>query len=307
MAKKTKGRQPNAPELQEILLASPTIQQPPHNPYYQDMRERDHEYFSSTVRNYGPSANPLPPPPYSDLSQSAATVMQPKVNLHRGASSNYARLQNHLTSGDAANTVISVQQQPTALYDRIAERHHRRVRKFNNEMIIAALVSIVVSFYAHSLYSERHCINYTVHQPNKDFIVRLNDVRDAQLTIAYGSVIVLLVCMIKCGTGQSKSYSCYIFLIALMTFFGTLCTGYLAYLAYWSPCSLKLSEVISNAGKSILGLIADQLPSPDKRLLNESNVFQLAQDDKAGVMIFFLDLSNFIVWLSAFISAILLC
>lgn len=289
MAKKTKGRQPNAPELQEILLESPTIQQPPHNPYYPDT-----------------SSSFLPPPPYSDLSTSAAAVMQPKVNLHQGtAASNYSRLQSNL-AGDAASTVI-VQQQPVLHYDRRAERYHRKVRKFNNEMLLVSIVTIILAFYAHSLYAERSCINYTVHQPNKDVVIRVNDVREAQLNIAYGSVLILLLCLIKCGTGQSKSYSCYILLIALMTFFGTIFTGYVAYLAYWSPCTTKLSELLQNTAKSVFGLIADHLPSPDKRLLAESNVFQLAQDDKAGVLIFFLDFFIFVMYLSGFISASLLC
>lgn len=289
MAKKTKGRQPNAPELQEILLESPTVQQPPHNPYYPDT-----------------SSSFLPPPPYSDLSTSAAAVMQPKVHLQQGtAAPNYSRLQNNL-AGDAASTVI-VQQQPVLHYDRRAERYHRKVRKFNNEMLLVSIVTIILAFYAHSLFAERNCINYTVHQPNKDFVIRVNDVREAQLNIAYGGVLILLLCLIKCGTGESKSYSCYIFLIALMTFFGTIFTGYVAYLAYWSPCTLKLSEVLQNASKSVLGFLADNLPSPDKRLLNESNVFQLAQDDKPGVLVFFLDFFIFVMYLSGFISATLLC
>ena len=218
------------------------------------------------------------------------------------ASANYARLSNNLPRHVPATVIV---QQPIT-YNRREEKYQRKVRKFNNEMLLVALLAVVLSVYANSLYSKRNCINFLVHQPAKDVNVRIQDVRDAHIVVAYGSIVVLFVCLINCLPGERRNYSCYLLLIGLSTFVGTIYTGYLAYLAYYSPCSLKVNELLANSLKTVIGAF-ENLPSPDKGLFNESNVFQLASEDREGVIIFFIDLFNFFLYLSAFVSAILLC
>lgn len=182
------------------------------------------------------------------------------------------------------------------------ERFHRKVRKFNLEMMLATIIVIGLSFYANSLYSRRLCLNFLVHQPTKDIAINVYDVRNMQLYTAYASVFLLIVCLTKCSTGESKSYSCYFTLVGFTTFVLTLYTGYLAYLAFYTPCALKGQELAANAIKTFAGIFDSKLPSPDKGLFHESNVFQLIDEDKEGVLIFFVDFMNFIFYLSGFIT-----
>lgn len=299
---KKNNHQPNAPEFQQILLESNVSRQPAHNPYYPDLE------VGSAL---------LPPPPYSDLSISTSDHHRHQTNQfvptttmghsipRSGAGTNYARFSNQSAPGAPPATVI-VQQQPLYM-NRKFELKQRKVRKFNNEMLLVALFAIGLSVYAHHLYSQRTCVNFLVHAPVKDVSITINNVRDMHLFVAYGSIFILILCLAKCAGGDSHSHSCYLLLMTLTTFMGTLFTGYLAYLAFYSPCSLKASELISNTLKTIVGSMADTLPAPDKRVFGESNVIDLAREDAPGVWIFFIDVFNFILYLSGFISAFVLC
>lgn len=279
--------QPNAPDLHQILLNSP-VQQPPHNPYYQD---------------HSQTSNFVPPPPYSDTS--AKSISMVRANLS-APPVNIDYQQMHNTSNMPRQAPIIIHQTPIH-YDRRAERYHDKVRKFNTEMILVALVAIGLSMYAYNLFGQRPCINFVVHQPSKDFTVYVNDVRDAHLHVIYVSVAILLLAFIKAATGRSKSYGCYLFLIGLITFIATIHLGYLAYLAFFTPCTLNGSQLASGLIKGAVSLFDTSLPSPDRRMLGEKSVFDYIKDDRDGVIIFFIDFFNFILYLSAFVSSTLLC
>lgn len=290
MAKKNRGQQPNAPELQQILLDSPTSQQPPHNPYYPNLN-------SITTTN-----QQIPPPPYSDLSIVAPQHSVPMSRINQqGSNTSYTRFSNDLPRQAPPPTVIVHQAAPH--HDRRVEKYHRKVRKFNNELFIACLVAIGLSLYSYSLYNQRPCVNFLVHQPSKDISIKVYDVREMHLYVAYGSLFLLLISLAKCGSGESNDYSCYLFLVRLSTFIAAVYTGYLAYLAFYSPCTLKMGDLATNALKT-LGSLVGEMPSPDKGLFGESNVIQVAQDDKPGALIFFMDIFNFILYFAAFMGSV---
>lgn len=282
--------QPNAPDLHQILLNSP-VQQPPHNPYYQ---------------GHSQASNFVPPPPYSDTSAKSipmvpANLSTPPANIDY-REIDYQQLHNNMPR----QAPIIIHQTPIH-YDRRAQRYHDKVRKFNTEMILVALVAIGLSVYAYNLFGQRPCINFVVHQPSKDFTIHVNDVRDAHLHVIYMSVAILILAFIKAATGKSNSYGCYLFLIGLITFIATIHLGYLAYLAFFTPCTLNGSQIASGVIKGAVSLFETSLPSPDKRMLGEKSVFDYIRNDKDGVIIFFIDLFNFILYLSAFVSSTLLC
>lgn len=281
--------QPNAPDFQQILLNSP-IQQPPHNPYYQDLH---------------PTTNFVPPPPsYSDIS---TTVPAKSIHTSRGSSSMPNANYQQLNSANMPRQGPIIIHQTPIHYDRRADKYHNKVRKFNTEIVLVALLAIGLSVYAYNLFGRRPCINFVVHQPSKDFTIHVNDVRDAHIHVIYFSAAVLLLALVKAATGRSKSYGCYLFLVGLISFLATLHTGYLAYLAYYTPCTLNGSQLVSGAIKSAMSVFDTSLPAPDKRLMGEKSVFDYMDDDKNGVIIFFMDLFNFILYLSAFVSSTLLC
>lgn len=217
---------------------------------------------------------------------------------------NYARFSSQSNRGSPAAVIVH---QPVRYVDRKAEKYHRNVRKYNSQMLIIALIAIGLSIYANSLYASRPCIDYLVHSPAKDISITVYKIRDMHMYVAYGSIITLLICLAKCSSGESPSYSCYLTMISLTTLVGTLFTGYLAYLAFYSPCSLKIGEIFANTVKTAFGKILDNLPPPDRKVFGESNVFDLGREDREGVWIFMIDIFNFVLYLSAFISATTLC
>lgn len=150
--------------------------------------------------------------------------------------------------------------------------------------------------------------DFTVHKPNKDLKISISTVRDMHLTVASASGLIVLLCVVKSAMGfRGKSHSCYLFLIGVLTFFVTLFTGYLAYLSFYSPCALKVNELFSNLLKTSLGSLTDSLPAPERGVFGESNVIQVANEDRRGVAIFAIDLSNFAFYFAAFLTSTLLC
>lgn len=279
---------PNAPDWQQIPLNYP-VQQPPHNPYYQD---------------HSPTTNFVPPPPsYSDISVAlpAKSIPMSRVNSSM-PNANYQQL-NSANMPRQGPIII----QTPVHYDRRADKYHNKVKKFNTEIILVALLAIGLSLYAYNLFGRRPCINFVVHQPSKDFTIRVYDVRDAHMHVVYFSVAALFLAFIKAASGRSKHYGCYLFLIGLITFLATIHTGYLAYLAFYTPCTLTGSQIVSGTLKSAASLFDTSLPSPDKGLMGEKSVFDYIRDDRDGVIIFFMDLFNFILYLSAFVGSTLLC
>lgn len=306
MAKKNKSnsaRQPNAPELQQIFLDSPNNYQPQpsHNPYYPSLSEIGHQ----------------PPPPYSDLSgpkpttyptqQLPATNSVPMARIAPGAS--YSRFTNSAASGAAAGG--NANHQPTVIvqaqanhYDHRREKYNAKIKRFNNEMIIIALSAMISSIYANKLFEDRPCVEeFIIHKPIKDAAVRIKDLHQAQMSIAYCSIMVFIVCLAKCGNTRAKSHSCYLFLLGLTTFILTLSCGYLSYLAFYSPCTRNLYQQASGAIKTFAGIVtSSDLPPASQRLFGETTILDWVDEDRKGFGIFIINMLNCIMYLGSFLA-----
>lgn len=218
--------------------------------------------------------------------------------------SNYTRFQQQ--HSQHVPTTVIVQQPSNRQHDR-AEKYHKKVKKFNTQLMLGAIIAFCSSIYAHSLYDNRNCVSgFIVHQPAKDVNITISQVREMHLFVVYMSIFILFLCLAKASTGRSKSYACYMFLIGLATLITAVFTGYLAYLTFYSPCSLKLAELATNAVRTIMGSF-EKIPSPEKGVFNESNVFQLYREDKSGLTIFLIDIFNFMTYLTFFVNATMLC
>lgn len=282
------AHRPNAPEFH-------VHQQPAHNPYYPD-----------------PSAALLtsPPPPYSDLTVpiSSTTVAYnnhrllnavPMAQINQASNIDYSRIRQ--------NPDHVIVQASTLPYDRRAERYNRRIRSFNNQTLLIAILAFISSCCAFNLYSNRNCLfNFTVIKPSKDLDITIQMVRDMHLPVAGMSLFIVLICLMKSCCGyKSKSYSCYLFIIGLTTFCITLFTAYLAYLAFWSTCANTIGEIASNTAKTLIGRFVDKLPSPEN--METTNVFNVTGEDRNGMIIFLLDLANAIFYGSIFLVSTTLC
>lgn len=286
MGKKIKSvpaHTPNAPEFHQILQP-----QPPHNPHFPFYPDPSAPLLTS------------PPPPYSELSV-------PMAQINSTSNISYPRIDPRGNPSRHHASVII--QSPGVPYDRRADKYNRRVRSFNNQTMIIAILAIVLSVWAYNLYDARHCLfDFTVVKPSKDVKLSVMDVRNMHLTVAVLSGFLVLISLAKSATGyNSKSYSCYLFIIGLFTFFVTLFTGYLAYLAFYSPCAPRVGELATNISRTLFGSISDSLPAPDKGLFGESNVLSVANEDRNGVLIFIFDLVNFIFYFAVFLTSTLLC
>jgi hypothetical protein len=287
MARKDKGnnsasRQPNAPEFEHILA----YQQPAHNPYYPD-----------------PAAtNLLPPPPYSSTSVpvSFATARNP-LPMSQMNDISYPRIQP-----GGASVVI---QAPGVPYDYRADRYRRKIQSFNTQTIVVVVMSIVLAVWAFSLYNNRTCIeSFVVHKLNKDVEIKISDIRNEHLNVAYAGGFLIIVCLLKSAIGfRGKSHSFYLFIVGLFSFFMCAHNAYLSYLTFYSPCVLNSGEVLSGAAKTIISKFTDHLPTPDKGIFGESNVIALAKDDGNGLAIFIMDVTNAIFYFSIFLSSMSLC
>lgn len=143
---------------------------------------------------------------------------------------------------------------------------------------------------------------------SKDYTVTIKVVREMHLSVAYLSGFVFFCTLAKATTGyNSKSYSCYLFLTSMFTLIGTCFTGYLAYLAFYSPCSTEIVEIFKTATKTILSSFTNNLPPPEKGVFGEKNVIMLRDDDQYGVLIFILDAVNLLFYASIFIASISTC
>lgn len=214
----------------------------------------------------------------------------------------YPRI-NHSAAG-ATPIVI---QAPGPAYDYRADRHRRKVRSFTSQTIVVAILSIVLAVWAYSLYNERSCIDqFVVHKVNKDFEIKIKDVRQQHLTMAYASGFIIIVCLLKNAIGfGGKSHGCFLFLVGLFSFIMCLHNGYIAYLAFYSPCTL--GDFTTSAAKTVISKFVDSLPTPDKGLFGESNVIAEAKNDANGLAIFLMDIMNAIFYLSIFLSSTTLC
>lgn len=264
---KSKKTQPNAPGLQHFSPQD-SSRQPPLNPYYPSLP--DH------------------PPPYPDLSTS-----YPLSQVNRAA------YQPEAMPLQPPSTVII----QSSSYDRRREKYVKSVKKFGYEALLVAIFCLVLSQVAVSLYSKRTCANYLVHQPAKDVSIMYTDVRDYHNSIGLISFVMILALATRVFCTQN-GYPGYMFLIGFIALIGTIATGYLAYLSFYSPCVLDWEETPKNIAKSILGKFTDTLPSPDKGVLGERNVLQLAEQDRYGVIVFGIDIFIFILFLSTFLSSL---
>lgn len=282
-----KSTQPNAPELQQMLLeSSNNTTQPPHNPYYPDLA-------AATQRAH------LPPPPYSDLTapMRSNNVSVP-LNYIQGVHGDTPRQQ---PIGGASVVVNN-----SGYYDYRAAKRHRKVRSFNNEAFIVGLLAAVLTIIAYKQYEHRSCImEFTVHKPAEDLNITIGKVRDLHIVILYVSAIVMLVSLAKCMSGECKSYSCYKLTMFLICFAGAFVTGYTAYLAFYSPCGTSTADLIGNAVKTVSSKFLDHIPAPEKGFFGETNIFQHVKDghDIPGLIIFLIDAFNFILYVSLFLSA----
>lgn len=287
MARKNKAtgkKEPNAPpELQQVLLDH--TRQPAHNPYYPD---------PSLIAN-------LPPPPYSQLTTPLTTTSYNSVPM--------AHINNADLSAYPREPSVIIQSVPSNLpYDSRIERYHQRVKSFNRHSLLVSILIFTLAIWAHNQYSDRPCIwSATVHKPNKDLDITFSTVRYMHLDVACGSCVIFILCVVRAISGKSSSYSCYLFLMGLCSFVLTLHTGYLAYLAFFSPCAINFNEYLRNGAKSFLASISDSLPAPDRGFFGEKSVFNYVEDDRKGVLIFVADLVNFLLYFGTFINAIVLC
>lgn len=218
-----------------------------------------------------------------------------------------AQLSNNYPRQQPISPTVIVQHPPRLAnpYNHRKEIRHQKIRKFNNEMAVAAILCVIFSAYAYSLFEHRPCINTMVEKHGE---ARMNvfDVRDAQVTIAYFGLFILLISLIKCATGKNNSYCCYLFIVAIASGFFSIVTGFAAYYAFYTPCVLSAKELINNTVKTIAGSFLENVWA-GKEMFGESNVLELAREDKAGVIIFFIDVFNFLIYCSLFITSICLC
>lgn len=191
----------------------------------------------------------------------------------------------------------------TPIRDYRMERYHRKVRKFGIEVSFVGIIAAIAYIVAHELYSKRTCINYLVYKPSSDVTVMYSDVKDYQNSMALLSLGVLVLASIRCLFTQ-RGHSLYVFLNGLLLFVAAFSSGVLAYLALYSPCKLDVETALTGLIKTGVGSIMDKTPRPDIGFFSEKNVFETAEQDGFGVGIFFLDLSAFLLFLSAFFSSI---
>lgn len=296
MGKKIKSSlssRPNAPELQQILLNSPTNQQPAHNPYYLNL-ESDYSQQQD-----------IPPPPYSDLA--VTNRSSPYINN----SLPMATIKNPTSSYRPPNiqqapTVIIQSTSPITHIDRRIEKRNNHVRKFNSEMAGAAMMIILLSVAAYILFTERPCIESNIVQKvGKNSAITYRHVKEFQNINIYGAVLVLVICFGKFCCMRSDHHGCYVFLMSVSLFFITILSGYVAYLSFYSPCTTEISQNLVAFGKTIINTFSDETPRfLDKEIANANNVFQWTQQDIKGVWIFLIDVFNFIIFLSGFFSAV---
>lgn len=299
MGKKANTRkQPNAPELQEYLLNSASTQQPPHNPYYPDLGPSSSQHFGA-------------PPAYNELTRPGQSSALALSNIRSSAMDqssdiDYSRMSNIPQVHNVPGTVII--QQPEITYDRKAYKYHERIKRYNMDRAIVAFLAIFATSYSISLYRHRKCVNYLVDRPFANVTIYLSGVCELHQYIILGSFLIFIICLLKCCTGKNRSYSCYLFVMVILNFIMTLVTGYIAYLAFFSPCALGLKDLVTAGIKTGLGaILKDPLPAPDKGVFNEPNVFQYAREDGYGVIIFLIDLFSFIAYVSGFLTGLSLC
>lgn len=277
MGKKDRSKakyQPNAPSFEHI-------HHPPQNPYYPDL-----------------SSSLLQPPPYSELTAPMVpnSVAMSQIN-RTNTNADYPR----------QSSVIIHQPQIANPYDYRAEKYHRRVRSYNCQVLLIAIMAIVLSIISTRLHHERPCVDwFTVHKVD-NFDITIGKVREMHGYVAAGSVVIIVLCFLKSCTGRSKSYSCYLFLMGLCTFAMALFTGYLAYLSFYSPCVASVNDLFSKAMKSLAASVSENLPNPERGLFNEKNVLNYMEQDSKGVLIFIFDAVNFVFYFSAFLTASLMC
>lgn len=284
MAKKYKGKkaQPNAPDQQTILLESPIGQQPAHNPYYPDISQ-------------------VSPPPYTDLSTEATRMAD-------NTDPRYQRFSNP-TPG-----------QPTVIVQRIAASgrdfgyysYCEKIRKFNRGMILFSVVAILLSYITLFLYSKRSCIDeFLIHQPTPETLVRVKDLKSFSYDVIGISLFLLGVSLIKSLIGYSKSSACFLLIVALASFAGTILTGYMAYLSFYSPCVVSVGEIVSKTAKTfaagVASFINEKTSNPDQGIFGETNVIQYIDKDGLGVAIFGINVALCISFFSGFIDAITSC
>lgn len=290
--KSNKPTQPNAPELQQMLLESSNnnITHPPHNPYYPDLAAAIHR-------------SQLPPPPYSDLT-APMTYNGDSVPL------NYIQGEHR---GDASrqqpNGATTVVMNHPGLYELRTAKKHRKVRSFNNEAFLVGFLGAVLALCAYKQYEQRHCfMDFTVHKLSEDLTITIGKVRDFHIVILYISAVVMLISFIKCMSGECRSYSCYKLAMACVACIGAAFTGYTAYLAFYSPCGTSVPDILTNTVKTITSKFVDHMPSPDKGVFGETSVFQQFKEgrDVPGIVIFLLDAFNFIMYISLFLNTTLI-
>lgn len=301
------GSVPNAPDLQQVLLAS---QQPPHNPYYptQQLAATAGAHYDPILNN-----NFSPPPPYntdhypSALQMSRLNQQQSQGGSIQMSNTGYSRLSG---TGQQPPAVIIHQSAAPLHYDRRAERQHRQVTSYNRQVFLLGLVTILLSVFAESLWKKRNYCNggwqkLTVAKFGQGNTISLQDLREAHFQVVGLGCVILVLSLIKCAIGRSKGYSCYLFLMFLLTLIGTLTTGALAYLSFFAPCTSE--DLISRGVKTFVAAFSDTLPAPDQQMLGEMSVFSRAKEDPNGIIIFCINFFNFTLYLSSFISSMVPC
>lgn len=268
MGKKSKHIQPNAPELQQVLLDS-HFTQPPHNPYYPDLSNHSH-------------INQLPPPPYPDLSTNSRSNSFGMVRTNAPST-----VRNQDLPRQAPSTIV-VQQPVTIAHNYAEEAHARKVRRFNNELFILGFITLILACIANHLFIKRRCPNYIVHQPTREVSFHINDVRDAQLMIAAFSVVPILVSLVRCAQGNTKSHSGYLTLVAIISFCGALFTGYVSYLAFYSSCPVKVGEIANSLARTFFNDVAN-IQLPNEGVFAKSNVIETINGDPNGIIILIID------------------
>ncbi|CAA3006404.1 Hypothetical predicted protein [Olea europaea subsp. europaea] len=216
MAKKDKKNnssrmQPNAPEYQQILHQHNP--QPPHNPYYPDPASVIHTSIQQ------------PPPPYSSHLTHSPPVTSSAAIYHSVPMSQLNDISYpRVSHGQSPHVVV---QAPGVPYDYRADKYKRKVRSFNNQAMIIAFFAILLSVSAYQMYANRNCINqFVIHKPSKDIEVKISDVRNMHLNIAYASGIVILLCLMRSAFGyHDKTYGCYLLILGLISFFTALNAG----------------------------------------------------------------------------------
>lgn len=282
---KTKGVKPNAPQFEELLSHSHQMRQLPHNPHYPNL-----------------TADLAAPPSYSEA----------LVPPYAGATSNLPRQAagpGYVPCQQAPLTRVIVHGQPTIVHDRKREQYNKKVVKFSTNLALTALLVCFLAYGAFHLYAKRPCFNFVVHKPVEGIKIELNTVVEMHRLVILGSLCLLVLAIFRCCFTRT-GYPLFMGLASLGTFIATIYTGYLAYLAFYSPCYppdtvvRSVNDIVDSAKSFVDKIFSNKEGGSANILITNTNVFQYGEYDRNGLYIFGIDMLIFFLTLTEFLGTL---